>query len=260
MFRFEEVNFFGNRKPFVSEGVDGQTVEGLHVSFSGEFLEVIQRVLNLPEQFVGEGMTAQVVTFPENRRHCIKIVSPMTRDTSYQYHHLVVPLEEEGQFLYDVASALNPDDGRVGVRVPEPIASFSVTRADGPASEAVQVLVMERMNAVSLKDVFALDATLPEGFNAYQFMDMLDNFIKKMHEHGIFHRDLHPGNIMVDLQTGLPVVIDFGLAIRGSESERQSDIYGVFRADGTQENILTDNQRLRDIRRELLRFLTRTNL
>lgn len=51
---------------------------------------------------------------------------------------------------------------------------------------------------------------LPENFDSKAFFAALKDFIGKMHERGIHHRDLHDGNILVDRKTMLPYVIDFG--------------------------------------------------
>ena len=39
-----------------------------------------------------------------------------------------------------------------------------------------------------------------------------------MPERGIYHRDLHYSNVMID-EEGLPVIIDFGTATEGSGSD-----------------------------------------
>ncbi|MEW6279019.1 MAG: protein kinase [Candidatus Eremiobacterota bacterium] len=43
-----------------------------------------------------------------------------------------------------------------------------------------------------------------------------------IHEHGVVHRDLKPGNVLVDAQ-GIPRLLDFGLARRGEDSLRVTE-------------------------------------
>lgn len=49
--------------------------------------------------------------------------------------------------------------------------------------------------------------------------------IHQMHRAGVIHRDLKPGNIIID-KSREPVVVDFGLACRGDQSVTQDSIVG----------------------------------
>jgi len=82
---------------------------------------------------------------------------------------------------------------------------------------------MEKVNGYSIKDIVANNNLLPEKFDYKVFCDSLDEQIAKMHNKGkmidgIYHRDLHHGNVMID-DDGLPVIIDFGTGIKGSGSD-----------------------------------------
>ena len=90
-----------------------------------------------------------------------------------------------------------------------------------PASIAVvknietgeQYIIMERIMGVSVGDVVSseVNAKIPEKYNHDVFFVKLKDNLKKMHEDGIYHRDLHMGNVMID-ENGEPVIIDFGSA------------------------------------------------
>ena len=93
-----------------------------------------------------------------------------------------------------------------GVRVPKVL--YFVTNEHNDA------IAMERLNAVSLKDIFERGAVLPKSFNESKFFDALKRYINHLNDAGIYHRDLHSGNVLVDKMTGMPYVIDFGHATR----------------------------------------------
>lgn len=69
----------------------------------------------------------------------------------------------------------------------------------------------------SLSDVIKSDSPLPEGLIA-STVRKLALALQDAHDRGVVHRDLKPGNIMID-QEGEPVVTDFGLARREAIGE-----------------------------------------
>ena len=104
----------------------------------------------------------------------------------------------------------------LGVRTPITLLSFETTDNE-------EYLVMEKINGYSVKDIVANPSLLPEKFNFKIFCDSLDQQIAKMHnkgglKNGIYHRDLHSGNVMIN-QEGLPVIIDFGTSAEGTGSD-----------------------------------------
>ena len=59
-----------------------------------------------------------------------------------------------------------------------------------------------------------------------ELFEKLSTFIDKLHtERGIYHRDLFSRNILIDNETGNPIVIDFGDASYNSTNETH-DAYG----------------------------------
>lgn len=109
-------------------------------------------------------------------------------------------------------------------RVEEEFAYQQKVRALGvktPASVAViknittgeEYIIMERIIGVSIGDIVSseVNAPIPEKYDHDRFFEKLKQDLKKMHEDGIYHRDLHMGNVMID-EKGDPVIIDFGSA------------------------------------------------
>ncbi|MCX6800420.1 MAG: phosphotransferase [Candidatus Falkowbacteria bacterium] len=86
------------------------------------------------------------------------------------------------------------------------------------------IIEMEQLDAVSLKDVKDGKVTLPENFKFYPFFKKLMAYVTEMHkQYGICHNDLHMGNIMINRQTGEPMVIDFGKS-KPTSGGRHSEI------------------------------------
>ena len=69
-------------------------------------------------------------------------------------------------------------------------------------------IAMAYHQGVTLREKIALGVTLPE---ALQIARQIASGLAKAHEHGIFHRDIKPGNVIV-AKDGIARIIDFGLA------------------------------------------------
>lgn len=93
---------------------------------------------------------------------------------------------------------------RFGVRAPR-VFSFVQT-------EEVKAITMERLPAVSLRDIVTGRAEVPPAFNPDTFFPSVRQYIDLLHDQDYYHRDLHDGNLMADTTTGQPYVIDFGLS------------------------------------------------
>ncbi len=187
-------------------------------------LERVEKLMSEKEKQIGKGTTAEVYFVGQNREHCYKIISRkhgtvvQTPKGSPKFHSLKI----EGDFLNDLRG-LDSE-----VRVPEPY--FSVVRTfeddDGEniRDEEISVLSLERLDAVSIADVLDGAADLPKSFNFEKFFYKLRKFFEKMHEEKhIFHRDAHAGNIMIDIKTGNPRVIDFGCSTFSTVEEAYTE-------------------------------------
>lgn len=119
------------------------------------------------------------------------------------------------------------------VKTPYPIGFAEVLlKNEAEKKRVVKVIAMEYFDhSTKLEDVIEprraeLKKDFPESFNAQVFFDKLEDFIVKLHEErGIYHRDLFSKNILIDNETGDPIVIDFGDASYPSVDEKY-DAYG----------------------------------
>lgn len=215
-----------------------------------DLIDIVDYILKHNRDFIGEGMTAKVFSCPFSPNVCIKVVDESTISPLYEFKGMN-SLKEEGEFLYSV-SRLN----RGKTKVPIPIATFSIRNQDENKSPT-QILLMETLDAVTVASVLDGDKDLPENFKFDSFMNELRVFIKNMHDLGVFHRDLHGGNIMIDKTTGDPRIIDFGIGIMGSIND--DAIYRVERPDNSVGRIPTDDQRVEELNRMFRKSRLLTN-
>lgn len=79
-----------------------------------------------------------------------------------------------------------------------------------------EVLVMEYVEGISIRDTSAL---LEAGYDVEEIgMKALDNYAAQILEHGFFHADPHPGNILI--REGKIIYIDLGMMGRLSARDR----------------------------------------
>ena len=109
---------------------------------------------------------------------------------------------------------------QLGVRSPKPI--LSLTTATGK-----EFMVMETIKGHSPKDIMEHNIQLPSVYNRDQFWERLQNMLKTLHDKDIHHRDIHAGNIMMDFESGEPVILDYGCAVHAFGDEdpyREDDV------------------------------------
>lgn len=104
-----------------------------------------------------------------------------------------------------------------------------------------EYLVMQRIKGYSVGDLlYAIDEdrTILDGhkekihsiaglYNHEEFIEKITNMIKTLHARGLYHKDLHTGNIMIN-EDAEPVIIDWGAA----GYEALSDEDEIYKADG----------------------------
>ena len=78
---------------------------------------------------------------------------------------------------------------------------------------------MERIYGYTVHEILLQPSLLPKKFNYDVFCAALEESVAILHSIGIYHRDLHAKNIMIDSKTGMPYIIDFGTATEGSGSD-----------------------------------------
>lgn len=189
-------------------------------------------------QKLGEGQIAKVFTIGEHTRPCcIKVIKHMEDRGGMQIGYSV---HEEYQMQLRLTQK-NPN----GVSVPQPYALARLPEHD------VEYFMMERIDGVSLQDIFERGADVPPGFDFTTFFDALENFIQALNNSNIYHRDLHPGNVMIDSE-GKPWVIDFGAAKEvNSDNPFQEE-----RADGTVATYSSDTGWVNRMRTMMMKHLT----
>ncbi len=124
-------------------------------------------------------------------------------------------------------------------------------------NETIRAIAMERLPGVSLADIFAEEEELPAAFEINRFFSALENYIVALHECGYYHRDLHAGNVLVDRETGMPYVIDFGHATRSVSDEGVYRPHVVMSGRIVENVLLIDEQAPELLRKEVLAFKER---
>lgn len=160
--------------------------------------EVIKHIKEVEKRnnSIGAGRTAEVFYSETDPSICYKIIK-----NSELYFNDVF---QEGEFLAELLKIKDSE-----VKSPRPHYSLMV-KENGTA---YHVLVMEKLAAISIDDLLTeKESEIPEGFDFKDFFKRVEVFLEKMHRAGIYHRDAHAGNIMIEKETGRPCIIDFGTA------------------------------------------------
>jgi serine/threonine protein kinase len=161
-------------------------------------------------EVAGRGAAKDAAMNDEDRIRITTEILPSDQEKGY---HLP---KEEGEYLEKV-SDIGGD-----VQIPSPFSAATFEREEWGngymIKEHIHILGMDRLNAVSLEDVLMGKADLPPSFEPKGFFAKIRDFLDKMHHtKNIYHRDLHQGNVMIDIKTGSPCIIDFGMAINAPE-------------------------------------------
>jgi ubiquinone biosynthesis protein len=126
----------------------------------------------------------------------------------------------EAQNMLDIAGVLATADQR-SVVVPRPHPEL-VTR---------RVLVMERLHGYAIDDETAM--TIAGVDPSPVFRALMVSFLEGAMIHGVFHGDLHGGNMLVTA-SGRPALFDFGITGRFSETKRRA-LLGLMMAGPAQD-------------------------
>lgn len=183
-----------------------------HVEVVGDSPLAVQRMIERLEsgshEKIGEGKSGRVIGSVRTPEICYKVFFPPERQpTGTNDIAIEADLQTDVSKLGTIA----------GVRAPK--VNFFVK------NQTVRAIAMERLDAVSIKDVLEEIASLPRTFDARKFFASLRAYIAALHEKGFYHRDLHGGNVLIDNETGMPYVIDFGHATQtvGEEGVYQEE-------------------------------------
>ncbi len=190
----------------------------------------IRELLKIPEYKIGEGSTAQVFYPKKGSEYvCYKIFhrnptayAKRLEDVPEEYHSIwsgngtnqKFPWRNSGHREMEITDKLREIDSEVGI--PSMYLSHELEGSEEGGkywvSDNVEVIVMSRvMDAVDLEQLVIRKIDLPEGFDIDAFCAKLEKFFAKAHDMGVYHRDVGPRNIMIDLKTHKPYVIDYGM-------------------------------------------------
>lgn len=81
----------------------------------------------------------------------------------------------------------------------------------GSLSDGVPYIVMEYVPGRTLADLLAGGA-LPETARSLAILAQVDRALAAAHRHGVVHRDVRPGNILLEARSERTVLTDFGIA------------------------------------------------
>ncbi len=156
--------------------------------------------------------------------------------------------EIQGEFY---AAARSMNDTRIGVPMP-----FYVTEMGND-----KMIAMEKLPAKSVDDILRGKGYIPDWLDIDAFCNELLVFIEVLHEKKLYHRDMHPGNIMIRQSDTPPddgkwgYMIDFGLSGYGIEG---MDPYRKQRA-GETFTYSPDDAIINSIRHTLKAYRNRLN-
>jgi serine/threonine protein kinase len=234
MRRLERTFEFRTLKPI--EGVEMGEV-------SVESIKETINTIKANQQLIGEGGDAFVVVDKNEIRElppeiCYKFAKE--EETKRGRNSLSREAEIHADFYRAVETI---GSSQIGVPMP-----FYVTEIGSD-----KMLAMEKLPARSVADVLRGIGSVPEWLDVDAFCDELEVFFQLMHERGLYHRDVHEGNIMI-CQTPEPpqdgkwgYLIDFGLSGHGEED---MDPY-VKETNGTRFTYSKDNAIINKVRHTL---------
>ena len=93
---------------------------------------------------------------------------------------------------------------------PAIVAVYDTGEETAPTGETIPYIVMEFVNGRTLKEVLGAEGPLMPR-RALEITADICAALEFSHRHGIIHRDIKPGNVMLT-QTGVVKVMDFGIA------------------------------------------------
>jgi tRNA A-37 threonylcarbamoyl transferase component Bud32 len=113
---------------------------------------------------------------------------------------------------------------------------------------------MEKVKGYTIKDIVTNNIELPANFSLDDFIGRVKEFLARMHEKRIYHRDLHWDNIMIEKGTGKIYIIDFGSST-SSFGDDESEIYREKTPSGETITFKTDEDEFKEVCKELRNYL-----
>lgn len=214
-----------------------------HVEVVGESPLAVQKMIaRLTEgkhEKIGEGQSGRVIASLRNPDICYKVFFPPERQPSGTNDIAI-----EADLQRDVANLGTIADVRA------PVVKYFIQ------NDAVRAIAMERLHAVSIKDVLERRTLLPASFDLELFFSALRAYVAVLHEKGFYHRDLHGGNVLIDTETGMPYVIDFGHAIHTISDEKVYETDAIRSGHSETVMLLSDEEAPKLLKQKLAAFIS----
>lgn len=166
---------------------------------------ILRAVFEHPDFHFGEGNSADVYFLPEAPDLCVKVISRNKTKKNYDLGRIKILPHDSVQECKLTALAASSTKNAI---IPMPLFVFEVEVEEG--DDLLDVICMQRLDAVTVEEVLSGYKPLPKNFNLESFFGQFEKFLDDIHEEGIHHQDLHGGNVMIDNATGGLCVIDFG--------------------------------------------------
>lgn len=199
--------------------------------------QMIERLDAGEHEALGKGMSAKVIASVRNPEVAYKVFFSMS---SQPLGTNDIATEAELQRAVAELGELH------GVRAPK--LHYFIENTN------MRAIAMERLHAVSIHDVLDGLAPLPATFDYDRFFSALEAYVNALHKRGYYHRDLHGGNVLIDLETGMPYVIDFGMSTH-TIVEDEAYSKDVPMSGQMRKMVYTADERmLRALRKEMLSF------
>lgn len=180
--------------------------EGVAEKAAREYNEnILRKVFEHPDFHFGEGNSADVYFIPDAPNLCIKVISRNKTQKNYEAGRIKILPHNSVQECKLTALAASASTHAI---IPMPLFVFEVEVPEN--DDFLEVICMQRLDAVTVEEVLSGEKPLPEHFDIESFSAQLGGFLSDIHEARIYHQDLHTGNVMIDNKTGALGVIDFG--------------------------------------------------
>ncbi len=187
---------------------------------------------------IGEGQNANVYFSAEEKRQnfCVKHLKESPGRRHYQSIDWEMRLQEDAR--------------KAGVRVPQAVLALITEEDDA-------FMVMETIRGSSLQEIMSSGVDVPVTYREDKFWSKLEQMMAKLHENNMYHRDLHPGNIMIEANSGDPVLIDFGWSayVPGGDNPYREINTNI----NHQEDFPNDDVQFKNCKRQFIEHLTKSN-
>lgn len=218
--------------PFEIYSPAEEDIDEAQIELDRKNQEFLEKIASLGVQ-LGSGRAADVFAMPESSV-CLKRTGP--KNLNYATNSAA-----EEVSLMTAATKIT------SLRVPKPV--LSIELEDGG------LILMEKIDGFSLRDFYEQEMALPKAFNFDLFWAKIEQGIVDLNNSGLHHRDLHEGNIMIEEETGEPVVIDFGLScVSFAEEDDPYRVYN-FPQPGQTTVYLKDRVQISQLRQKMASYL-----